>query len=215
MNILLINACVRKESRTRRLADAVIDRLNRACNCAPEISGEAVTYEGLEAGACASVPVIQECDLQKENIQPLNAETLARRDSLIAAGDYTHEMFRYARQLKDADVIVVAAPFWDMSFPASLKNYIEQTMVTGLVFRYDDHGMPVSLCKAQQMIYVSTAGGPVFPPHHGYEYVKMISEYFWGAKKNCLIQAENLDVIGADVEAILREKLNEIAGMDL
>ena len=194
MNVLLINACVRKESRTRRLAEEVLKKLS-----------------GLSADGEF---VLTECDLQKEDIRPLNEETLKLRDRLIAAGDYSHGMFRYARELAEADAVVIAAPFWDMSFPASLKLYVEATMVTGLVFRYNEQGFPESLCRAKEMIYVSTAGGPVFPAHHGYEYMKMISEYFWGTRKNVLFQAENLDVIGNDPEQILQEKIREIREAD-
>jgi FMN-dependent NADH-azoreductase len=188
--ILLINACVRKESRTRRLAEEVLKKLT-----ASEPEG---TVQ------------IRECILHQEKLQPLDEKTLLLRDRLILAGDFSHDMFRYARELAAADVIVIAAPFWDMSFPASLKLYVEATMVTDLVFRYNEQGMPESLCRASEMIYVCTAGGPVFPPHHGYEYMKMISEYFWGIPHNSLILAENLDVAGNDPELILQEKLREI-----
>lgn len=188
--ILLINACVRKESRTRRLAEEVLKKLTAA---EPEGTVQ-----------------IRECILHQEKLQPLDEKTLLLRDRLILAGDFSHDMFRYARELAEADMIVIAAPFWDMSFPASLKLYVEATMVTDLVFRYNEQGMPESLCRASEMIYVCTAGGPVFPPHHGYEYMKMISEYFWGVRHNSLILAENLDVVGNDPEQILQEKLREI-----
>ena len=188
--ILLINACVRKESRTRRLAEEVLKKLTAA---EPEGTVQ-----------------IRECILHQEELQPLDEKTLLLRDRLILAGDFSHDMFRYARELAEADTIVIAAPFWDMSFPASLKLYVEATMVTDLVFRYNEQGMPESLCRASEMIYVCTAGGPVFPPHHGYEYMKMISEYFWGVRHNSLILAENLDVVGNDPEQILQEKLREI-----
>ena len=188
--ILLINACVRKESRTRRLAEEVLKKLTAA---EPEGTVQ-----------------IRECILHQEKLQPLDEKTLLLRDRLIRGGDFSNEMFRYARELAAADVIVIAAPFWDMSFPASLKLYVEATMVTDLVFRYNEQGMPESLCRASEMIYVCTAGGPVFPPHQGYEYMKMISEYFWGVPRNSLILAENLDVVGNDPEQILQEKLREI-----
>ena len=42
----------------------------------------------------------------------------------------------YAKQFAGADTIVIAAPFWDLSFPAILKTYIENIYVTGIVSRY-------------------------------------------------------------------------------
>ncbi|MGN0989033.1 MAG: NAD(P)H-dependent oxidoreductase [Eubacteriales bacterium] len=34
-------------------------------------------------------------------------------------------MFSYAKQFESVDVIVIFAPYWNLSFPASLKTYIE------------------------------------------------------------------------------------------
>ena len=49
-------------------------------------------------------------------------------------------MFRYARQFAAADKIVIAAPLWDLSFPAQLKVYLENIYVTGIVTKYSDAG---------------------------------------------------------------------------
>ena len=40
----------------------------------------------------------------------------------------------------DADDIIIAAPYWDLGFPAQLKTYIENIYVTGIVSAYNDHG---------------------------------------------------------------------------
>ena len=37
-------------------------------------------------------------------------------------------------------VIVIAAPYWDLSFPAVLKTYLEQINVLGVTFDYSDDG---------------------------------------------------------------------------
>ncbi|MDD5832586.1 MAG: NAD(P)H-dependent oxidoreductase [Clostridiales bacterium] len=196
MNILLINSCVRPESRTKRLSDRLIRRLVSSTGSDTEVT-------------------VNEIELQKESIQPLDFASLSDRDKLAAAGDFSSDMFRYARMVSEADILVFAAPFWDMSFPASLKVFIEAVMVKGLVFSYAPDGMPVSLCRASRMYYVSTAGGPVGPVHYGYDYIKMISEYFFGVKECCLIQAEMLDMDGMDPDRIVDDKLNEIDALPL
>ena len=187
MKILYINSCVRAESRTRILAEAVLKKIS------------------------TDDDEIIECNLEKECILPLTSATLANRDRLIAEGKFDDEIFRYARDLAEADIVVLAAPLWDMTYPASVKAYIENTMITGLVFSYTSDGMPKSLCKAKKLYYVSTAGGPVFPPHQGFNYVKLISENFWGIKDNKLVLAAMLDIDGMDADALIAEKLNEIA----
>ena len=41
-------------------------------------------------------------------------------------------MFDYANAMAQADMIVIAAPYWDMSFPASLKIFLEAASVVGI-----------------------------------------------------------------------------------
>lgn len=43
---------------------------------------------------------------------------------------------RLAEQFAQADEIVVAAPYWDLSFPSILKVYLERVCVTGITFHY-------------------------------------------------------------------------------
>lgn len=180
--ILYINCCVRPESRTHRLALALLEKLG----------GE-----------------YTELRLETEGLQPLTGETLARRTALLEAGDYTDPMFRYAHQFAQADTIVIAAPFWDGSFPASFKVYMENIYVTGLVSRYGPDGMPVGLCRAKDLYYVTTAGGPYFPAF-SYGYVEEIATKAFGIEKAHLLSAEMLDVEGFDPEEILKKAMDSI-----
>ena len=52
---------------------------------------------------------------------------------------------------KNYDIIVIGAPFWDLSFPAILKIFIENIYVTGLVTKFGENGKPVGLCKAKKL----------------------------------------------------------------
>lgn len=182
MTILFVNACVREDSRTKRLADAVLRKI-----------GGTVT----------------EVNLEKENIQPLTRQTLVRRNLLIADKKYDDEMFRYARQFAQADTIVIAAPFWDLSFPAMLKCYIEAVNVVGITFRYTNKGI-VGLCKAKKLIYVATSGGELPEENYGYSYIKELAHVLYGIPETQFFKAEGLDIIGHDVEKILQESLAEI-----
>jgi FMN-dependent NADH-azoreductase len=62
--------------------------------------------------------------LNTENIPPLNRELLKKREQLIGEGNINAPMLRLAKQFAEADEIVIAAPFWDLSFPSLLKIYI-------------------------------------------------------------------------------------------
>ena len=174
MSILFINACVRENSRTLALAKNVMK----------DMGGE-----------------ITELNLELENIAPLNRELLKKRDGLIREGKLDDSMFRYANQFANADEIVIAAPFWDLSFPAKLKIYLEQIAVAGISFKYVN-GKPAGLCKAQKLTYVTTSGGPIFADF-GYTYVKSLAQLFYGIKKTVAVRAMNMDVEMITAEDLL------------
>ena len=180
---LFINACVRRESRTRRLAEAVMakDRENYREVCLREIA----------------FPKVDEAFIDWRN-------------GCVSRGDYSSPVFDLAKDFAAAEEIVVAAPFWDLSFPATLKQYFEQICVLGLTFFYNDKDMPQGLCRAKRLTYVTTAGGPIFDDAFGYGYVKALATAFFGIPKTRMIKAENLDIRGADAEGILQEVMGEI-----
>ena len=184
--ILYANACVRGESRTDRIARVLLGRLG-----------------GKQ----------EEVRLSEDTPEPLSAKRLARRTALIERGDYADPMFRYARQFQRADTIVIAAPYWDLSFPAVLRTYLENVYVTGLVSEYTPEGIPHGLCRARKLWYVTTAGGP-YVPDFSYDYIRALATRCFGIPETELVFAEMLDVEGFDAETIMRETADRIAGAD-
>lgn len=174
--VLFINACVRKGSRTKKLAERLLARLS-----APR----------------------EEVRTAKIGFPVVDEEFLIRRDNLIKEKNFDDPTFDLARQFANADEIVIAAPFWDLSFPASLKQYFEQINVVGITFRYTPQGVPEGLCKAKKLTYITTAGGDYFPAEYGFGYIKALSRDFYGIKDVRLVKATGLDIVGADEEAIL------------
>jgi FMN-dependent NADH-azoreductase len=124
-------------------------------------------------------------------------------------------VFDLARQFSEAETIVIAAPYWDLSFPASLKQYFEQVNVVGITFRYTEEGIPVGLCKADRIFYVSTAGGGYVPEEFGFGYVKALAQGYYGIGDVQLTEAVGLDIYGADVAAIMEAAEETIENMDL
>ena len=107
------------------------------------------------------------------------------------------------------DENVIAAPYWDGSFPAMLKTYIENIYAIGIVTKYDNNGHPQGLCRAKKLYYVTTAGGR-YNPRFSYDYLKYLVKNMFGIKDMELIYAEYLDVEGYDAEAILSETMKKI-----
>lgn len=142
---------------------------------------------------------ITEVCLCRENLIPLCQKQLEERNTQLAA----------------ADEIVIAAPYWDLAFPSVLRIYFEYITVTGLTFRYTAEGVPVGLCKAKRMIYVTTAGGTIGNRNLGYDYIKALSKAFYGIPNVQCFQAENLDIQGADVGRILQKAVQEIENSNI
>lgn len=184
MKILFVDACVRKNSRTRLLAERVLERME-----------ETVT---VVKPAEATAPITSE-------------EFILKRIRAAENQDFSDPAFAPARQFAEADRIVIAAPYWDLSFPAILKAYFEQICVVGLTFEYTEEGFPRGLCRAKQLIYVTTAGGPIISDEYGFGYVKTVAQAFYGIPDVRQIKAEGLDVIGADVEGILNRALEQFS----
>ena len=180
--IIFINACIRPESRTHILAKYLLSRL----------SGQ-----------------VEEVNLEAEAIPALNADRLKYRQELLAAEKFDDPMLRYARQFKEADIIVIAAPYYDLSFPSALKNYLEAICCVGLTFYYDENEVAQTHTRAKKLYYVSTGGG-ILKKQFGFEYVKALVGEFFHIYDVQGFFAEKLDLIGSDPERIMRDALAEI-----
>ncbi len=174
--ILFINACPRPDSRTRELAQHVLTKL-----------------EGN----------VETLHLFDENIPPLDMAGMTERDRAVREGDWDAPILRYARQFAAADTVVLAAPYWDLLFPAVVRAYFEAVTVTGVTFRYTPEGFPAGMCHAKKLIYITTAGGPIGEYNLGFDYIKALSTLYYGIPEVQCFTAEFLDIVGADVPTIL------------
>jgi len=185
--LLFVNACVNREtSRTCRLSKGLIALLEKS--------------EDFD---------VSELVLENENIQALNSETLNKRVELQKKQDFSNEMFKYANQFKDADCIIIAAPYWDFGFPAMLKNYIEAVSVTGIMYKFTESGS-VGLCKAEKIYYVTTRGGFIGDEKDlGFATIAELSK-FYGIKKIKCISADGFGIPANDHEAVLKKAIEDL-----
>ena len=103
----------------------------------------------------------EEVKLTDIELEPLNEERLDYRTVQIEKQNYNDSIFKLSKQFAEADLIIVAAPYWDGQFPAVLKTYRENIYSIGIVTKYDENGCPQGLCKAKKLYYVTTAGGNI------------------------------------------------------
>ncbi|MBO5691816.1 MAG: NAD(P)H-dependent oxidoreductase, partial [Spirochaetaceae bacterium] len=136
MRVLFVNGCVRENSRTLELARHLLTLLST------DLAGAGDFAE-------SSPLVVEELELAQLALSGHSRKSLGERDKLLQSRDFHHEMFDYAHQFASADLIVVAAPYWDLSFPAIVKTYIENICVSGITFDYEG-AVPVGMCRAKK-----------------------------------------------------------------
>ena len=178
---LVVDSCIRgDDSATRKYYQAYL-----------ELAGE------------QNVEIVE---LDNLGLIPLDQETLQKRDALSRKKDFQNNMFRLARQFREADSILVAAPFWDLSFPSILKVYMEHVTVNGLTFGYDAEGRCLGYCKAEKLFYFSTCGGYFGERHLGFEYMEALAAML-GIPKCIPYIIEGLDIDPTQRESILNQAI--------
>ena len=183
-NVLFINACTTPSSRTLRLSRDVLKKLGGT---------------------------VEEVELYKIPLAPLDFEGLKKRHEAVLARDFSDGDFRLAKQFAAADAIVIAAPYWDLMFPSVLKIYLEAVTVSCITFDYSEEGRPVGMCRAKELYYVTTAGGFIGENDFGFSYVKALAQNFFDIPDVFRYAAEGLDLRGADVDEILEKAMANVS----
>ena len=135
---------------------------------------------------------------------PVMTGKLAQEREGWLKGEPEHPLLQPARDMAGADLILVGAPCWDLSFPAALKVYLEWASMLGITFRYSQEGQMIGLSRARALVYCTTAGGPVEGQNYGCDYLKALTTMFGIPATHC-VAAQGLDIWGNDVEGILKQ----------
>ncbi|MDE6868192.1 MAG: NAD(P)H-dependent oxidoreductase [Clostridia bacterium] len=172
--ILFVDSCIKaSESRTKKIATAMIQELQKS-----------------------NLFTVETVVVDETSMVPLGLKEYKNRRQLLDDQKMDDPLFDYAKQFASADLIVIAAPFWDMSFPAKLKTYFENIAVAGFTFINTEDGNSVGVCKADKMVYITTRGMNI-PDGHIMEqaapYLKALTIFF-GIKDFEMVSAYGLDV---------------------
>ncbi len=160
-----IDSCLRSGSKTKRIADALIDRLSER-------------YE------------VETMRLSDYDFPVVKDDILKERSN----GYVPEEYVQIARKIAAADRLVISAPFWDMSFPSALKVFLENMSLFNVTFASNEKEC-YGLCKAEKVLYITTRGMNIKTGdemEQATPYVKAISK-LWGLGELHVIAAENMD----------------------
>ncbi|WP_333960385.1 FMN-dependent NADH-azoreductase [Clostridium perfringens] len=148
-------------------------------------------------------------DLYKENIDFLRADDLGKLFGPKDEESKNNSILKYAYQFADSDKYIIAAPMWNISFPAILKAYIDYVSVSGITFKYTAEG-PVGLLNNKKAVHIVSRGGGYdnSPYEMGDRYLRTILGFF-GIKDIETIAIDNLDVMGVNVEKKVEEGIEK------
>ena len=116
---------------------------------------------------------VEEIDLYKEHIPRLEYTYFEDRNCIIneeATKKLPEKDQReiqkirdLCNQFKNADMYVIAAPMWSLSFPAPLKEYIDCIIQDKITINLKSGKMPVGLLKDRYraLVYIQSSGGKI------------------------------------------------------
>jgi FMN-dependent NADH-azoreductase len=184
-NILFVNSCVNLEkSRTNELAN---------------------WYLSLQKGNINTIY------LENLHLKALDTNTLNEREEMIKSKDFSSIIFEQAKLLKNADKLIIAAPYWDLSFPAMLKTYLEHICIKDLTFCYGPTGIPQGLTSIKEVVYITTSGGYIGDFDFGFEYIKKLFSCLFSVEQFSTFSAQGLDIYNSNVAQIMQEAKDKIS----
>ena len=115
---------------------------------------------------------VEEIDLYKEHIPRLEYQYFEKRNCIVneddakKLNDKDQKEVQRIRALCDqfisANVYVIAAPMWSLSFPAPLKEYIDCIMQDQKTIKFEGKKIePLLNDKPRTMVYIQSSGGNI------------------------------------------------------
>ncbi len=118
--------------------------------------------------------IIEELDLYDTHIPRLEYQYFQKRNCIVnneatkslpeKEQKEVQKIIDLCNQFIDADMYIIAAPMWSLSFPAPLKEYIDCIIQDNLTISFPDDGKkPVGLLdnKPRAVVYIQSSGAEI------------------------------------------------------
>lgn len=169
---------------------------------------------------------VEEVDLYKDHIPRLEYQYFEDRNCVIKEEaakklpqkdqDEIKIIRDLCEQFKSADMYVIAAPMWSLSFPAPLKEYIDCVVQVGKTITFEKGKKPQGLLndKYRALVYVESAGGNIpllldSIMDKGENYVSSIMKTL-GIKKVHQLKVDNTGTTESERKTAINKAENEI-----
>lgn len=115
---------------------------------------------------------VEELNLYETHLPRLEYEYFERRNAMVREEDFgklrpkqqvdVHRIIKLTDQFKSADMYVIAAPMWSLSFPAPLKEYLDCIVIDGKTVSINEDRIEGLLSdKPRGLVYIQSSGGRV------------------------------------------------------
>lgn len=180
--ILFVNGCLRAQhSRTLKIAHTYLKKMQER----------------------------EEIQLIERNLASEQISCLSGNSFNTQTGEEKNHDVTLAKELADADEIIVAAPFWEFLFPAAVSCYFEMVAVPSITFQYGEAGSK-GLCKAKSMTYIYTSGDHLSEEDKiGELYLKRMAKLF-GIPHFSTISVEGLDAAPEKADTLVEDICQKI-----
>ncbi|WP_417581362.1 FMN-dependent NADH-azoreductase [Nitrincola sp.] len=145
-----------------------------------------------------------------QTIAALSAEAEQRSPEQQAIAALSDQLIA---EVKEADVLVLAAPMYNFAVPSQLKAWFDQIAKNGVTFRYTEQG-PVGLLQDRPVYVLATRGGQYRDAGLDFQvpWIKLILG-FVGLNQVEVVYAEGLNMAGA--EGVIEQARAELDALTL
>jgi len=148
------------------------------------------------------VPFVDQAWIEA-NFTPVELRSAEQREALAYSDSLVEE-------LQQADAVVIGAPIYNFSIPASLKAWIDMIARARLSFRYTENGPEGLLKDKKAYIVVASGGVPVGSPvDFATPYLRHVLS-FVGITDVEIIAAEKLNTQADDAMDAARARIAEV-----
>lgn len=158
---------------------------------------------------------VEELNLYSEHIPEVNHRIFTRRGEPVSGEQYNNlsredkkevdKINQLCDQFLRADVYVIAAPMWSISFPSILKRYVDCVVIKDRTIKISQEEVVGLLGdKTRNMVYIQSSGG-VYPKllnwkiNHGVDYFHDLFKFLGVDKfEKILVQGTDDEDVGIE-----------------
>lgn len=146
--VLIVSYTPRENSNTKKLLDFTVEKLKSQS----EKLNQTVEFTTVDL-AREEVPMLQEKELNLYVKRNFGGQVLTAEEEKILK-----PIDEYCNGILSADLVIVAYPVYNFTFPGPVKCWFDEVLQAGRTFKYTESGFE-GMLKGKKAIVITTSGG--------------------------------------------------------